>query len=161
MGRQINFFMLGKDLTEFIKKVFDNGDFFIDIYGQKVILENDIKSAKKIYISNPHSKILMSPHNFVDASQSEVIDFMKCNINQKNMVSYGRLWIETYYFDDNGIIVKKGKQFNDWYASYVKFIKQNYQLSKNKGFYIGPETFKLHIEEKVILMNGPIHRLEV
>ena len=69
--------MVNKDEQEFINKVIESGDFFIDDKGNR-LETNDIKAHRgNIWIASPQSQIIKTKNGFIDEERAEVIQFSK------------------------------------------------------------------------------------
>jgi hypothetical protein len=165
MGRQICFYMLDADELEFMQLIKDWGDSFIDITGNNSISKEYYEKKKALYIVSPQSKIIKNTFGFVDDYNSDVIEFMRCELSlAPNKLDYGRLWMDPRcYIDTEGsaVVILKGKWFQDKYNAYKKWIIKNYRISKNKHYYIAKEAYQAYKEKGFKMMaGGPIVEAE-
>lgn len=156
MGRQIRFFTMNNDEDYFIQTIFNSSDKIVDSKGNSMTL-GEIKLCRlNLYIISPNSKIFYTKNNFINSINSDVIEYARNTVNIKKQVEYGRLWLETKYYDTYGNAVTKEKWLSAKFSKYKKWIVKNYRLSKDKDFYISEEAYKLYKSGEYKMMATPV-----
>lgn len=157
MGRQIRFFMVQQDERRFLDFIVARHDKILLPKFGKVPIDVHAFSANDAYqffITTTQGK-LVERGGFIDELTSDVIEFDRCKIKNGREMDYGRLWVETKFWDEQGQLVTKEKWVNDFYESYRKWIRKEYRLSKDKGFYIAEEAYRLYRAGKLKMMATP------
>jgi hypothetical protein len=150
MGRQIYFFLIGKDEEDFLDYVLNKGDSIIDSKGKQLSKEEIIKEKPmSVYIKPAQARIITRASGFVEDFESNVIDFHRSRFQLKNPQKFqsGRLWIELIGYATNGTTYRKEKWVEDDYNYYKKWILKHCKISKDKGFYISGTAYRLYKEE--------------
>jgi hypothetical protein len=172
MGRQIRFFMIGNDEKKFFEVIEAFGDLIVDKKGKsleisklkEILLQEEEKKVlstlNKFFITFNESKLIKDENGFIEPFESDVIDFSRCSIEGGNMVWQGRIWAEFNYYDNNGVLVKKEKWFEQKFNMYRSWIKKNFRISVDKFAYIGEEAYKLYKEKGYRMMNSPKVEIE-
>lgn len=159
MGKQIRFFMLPEEEKKFIDIVLAQKDLLVRPKfkdGNMDLIRDSLNiSDYKLYIVTKQSRIVCRSTGFISETLSDAIEFLRCKIDNHKL-EYGRLWVEMKYWDEKGQLITKDKQLNKRFEFYRKWIKENYRISKDKGFYIGDEAYKLYREGK-LKMISPIN----
>lgn len=147
MGKQINFY-IEKELEEkLIQQIFNEGFVIVaEDLDNKVLVTYDEfqKINPKVYIMYLYKKdfgklVIDKDCEFrLDSLRSPIIELTRTLIkNDKKIVTRGRLWIETKYYDGNGGIILKDSILTKEYNSLVKWIKRNVPNQEvMKGEYI-------------------------
>ena len=157
--------MVNEDETEFIKKVVESGDFFLDDKGN-ILTPGEVKDIwGNFWIISPQSKIIKMDNGFIDDDRVDAIQFCKCFVKNQKFVSPGRLWVQLKYYssyDESARIITKEKWLEDKYNYYKRWLVKNYKGDKGKGlrFYIGRETYRLYKEEGWKMMTSPVNEAE-
>lgn len=136
MGKQINFFM-DKDTEEkFLIYIKENG---------VAIFEGNNDSPKiievlpepfsgkgwfKVYLYNNQGDLILNKlstgREYIDSIKSPVIEFRRTIIKEgAKEVSRGRLWLETKFYNEDGDLVSKDSDLDEWYKNLSKWIKKN------------------------------------
>lgn len=153
--------MLNKDEKEFIKLIEEFGDTLVDNMGKVLSSEDIINSNRSIfYILSQQSKIVYSSNGFIDVLISDLIEYSRSMIRNQNQVQYGRLWVETKYFNTLGQNVSKDKWLSNKYNAYKKWIEKQYKISKCRDFYIGTAAYNLYKYEGYKMMATPVLEVE-
>ena len=159
MGRQINFYMSEAVLAEFVGFLEQNQFVYYDYYANK--LENP--ADKKYYIvylyKEKYGMFLKNKHNNrrVDFMDGPVIEFCKTLLNEKKTITRGRLWMDSWYFDEVGTKVKKSELLIKDYEKLVRWVKKHvpYQEYTQKGYilkgYINDEVIELQKQGYTII----------
>ncbi len=145
MGRQINFYMLPEDETEFIKFVKSIGNIEIHAYRSREIPFRSLKQLPKpfsvdfwgtVYLYNKAIGIVeyhyveKQKHYYISNDKSTVIEFSRSGLNDKNQLLEGRIWIATNYVvkDSSEELVwkQKPKEFIEWYEKITRWLRKNY-----------------------------------
>jgi hypothetical protein len=79
VGRQIQFFWVNEDEQQFINKVIESGDSFLDTKGNKLETSCIRTYTGNIWIVSPQSKLVFSG-DFIDHDEVEAIQFRRCCI---------------------------------------------------------------------------------
>lgn len=137
MGKQINFLMdkeTEKRFFEFIRKdgvvLFEGNNEVPQIIN---ILPEPFsgKGRFSIYIYNEKfGKYIISETKkgikYIDSIKSTVIEFNRTIIREgAKEVSRGRLWLETKFYNEDGELVSKDIDLDEWYKNLCKWIKKN------------------------------------
>jgi hypothetical protein len=80
MGRQIQIFMVNKDEFDFINKVIESGDYFIDDKGNKVTVDDIIKSPYHFWIVSARSRIIKRSIGYIDYDRIDGIQFIRSKL---------------------------------------------------------------------------------
>lgn len=123
----------------------------------------------QVYIATEKSNIIMySGVRVIDPIISDVIEVVNCHLSYESFVKrkemlksadntsyfcipdditlnryeHGRLWYETSYYDNNGILVKKNNDIEKVYSSLVREIRKKSKKSNDGAFYILPDAYK-------------------
>lgn len=107
----------------------------------------------QLFIFLKHSEIVSGNSGFINESISDVIEFYRCKIVNGYKIEYGRLWVELKYWDKQGQLITKEKWLSERFEFYRKWIKKNCRISKDKGFYIFDEAYKLYREGKMQMIS--------
>jgi len=164
MGKQVNFFMLPADETEFLNFIKSTDkNVLIYPYRSPTITFRPIKIPPKhfstdfwfhLWLYNPnfgeinYSYIKEQKHYYVDEFKSPVIEFSRCGINDKSELSQGRLWIATAYVikDNTGKLIWQNKPLEliNWYEKIARWIKKKYiKIGKGQGaFYVTTDVVR-------------------
>src|SRR4030067_3248094 len=110
MGRQINFFMVGDDEVAFFDFVVENGDQLIESSGKHLFKEEIIGDYiwKQVYIKSPRSIIIKSFTGYLDTFKSTIIEYDR-SVEKDNKIEKGRLYLNTFNYDDTGNKVRVEK----------------------------------------------------
>lgn len=146
MGRQINFYLVGDDETEFTDVILRAGGAFVDEWGMAITEERAIQAERKVYIKFLQSQVKMNSSGRVDYPISDVIEFKRSMIRDRN-IYLGRLWVEIIGFDERGRIRSKDVWLEDKYSSYKRWITRHCKISRDKTCYIGQKTYRLYKEQ--------------
>jgi len=140
VGRQINFYMSENVQQQFISFLHDNGFVFLNNYSKEVNI-SEMKDVYSLFLYKcDYGGIIMKCDNsgIMDIIKSPVIELNKTIVkdNEKKIIQ-GRLWLSHQYYDNNGNIIRKGKEIVKEYEKLVRWIKKNvpYQEIK-KGKYL-------------------------
>lgn len=92
-----------------------------------------------------------------DLNDEQLIE-MRSNVKNRwdrepSILDSGRLWMSIRYFEDD-MTIEKDKWVIDWYDSYVKWIKKNCRLSKNKDSYIGEDAYKKYKDRTLVIQGA-------
>lgn len=155
MGGQIRFFMTELDEIKFLHNVIGCNDIIIDNKGINVNFPDNNELPMIVYIAGPESQVIIDQNGFLDLIRSEVIEFSTCIIREKNELYYGRLWAKFEYFNNDGEMLKKTKQFEDKFVYYKKLIVKGSILSKDKKFYISHKAYQLYLDKSLKMMTTP------
>ena len=147
MGKQINFFLVGKDEDEFLDYIYSSGDNIVDRKGKSLTKDEALKEKfYHLYIKSPQSIIKTRDSGMLENDVSDVIEFSR-NTIIGNRVEQGRLYIQMINYDTNGNKIRRQKWLENIYNKYKKWIIKHCKISKDKGWYIGIETYRLYKEE--------------
>jgi hypothetical protein len=162
VGKQVRFFMSKEDERKFFKVVLEYNSLILDKNAVSLSIEDAQALKDSLFISLPNESIniMKTANAYIDAIAANVIQISKCMVIQNEVLRNGRIWAEFRYYDRNQELITKSKQFSDIYKSFEKWIKNNYQLSKCKDFYIGIDAYKEYKEKKYVLMSGPKYLVE-
>lgn len=150
MGRQIEFQMSEKTQNEFIEFLKQNNYIFLDSNKNTV---KELGSEKVFYCylykTNYESITMKKVDNqIIDDSRSYVIHFKKTSVDYKSKKVYsGRIWIGTYFYDENGNTIMKSNGFIKDYEKLVRWIKKNVPCRSRK---IGKYVYKLYISDEIL-----------
>lgn len=148
MGRQINFYMEETLQEQFIQKLFEKNFLIIaeDLENKKLVVYDEYQK----FNSNTYTMYLYK-NNFgelltkedcdyrLDYLKSPVIEFTKNLIkNDKMIITRGRLWLETKYYNDDGNIVCKDTIITQEYNALVRWIKNRipFQEVTKEGYIV-------------------------
>ena len=67
--------------------------------------------------------------------------------NKSKKVYSGRIWIGTYFYDENGNTIMKSNEFIKDYEKLVRWIKKNVPCRSRK---IGKYVYKLYISDEIL-----------
>lgn len=161
MGKQITFFILHDDEESFFHAIAENNDRLINSKGEEYGIQEAINSTEaKFYIISNESNIFIKENGFIDSLRSDVIEFVRSYVKDKCFVTYGRMWIELNYFNEDTTVVKKEEWLNNKYSSYKKWFVKNCKNSKCKGYYIGAQTYNLYKSGIYKMMATPLLKVE-
>ena len=151
MGRQIGFFMIDKDISEFLDFVLSDCNVVPLIpvqptkeyvmYDRKYDLMNGNEGSQIYFwhkfISPPPIVEPLSGKNpkrrfFIDLLKSEVIEFDRSWKLEKTISGSGRIFIPSSHYDEHSNLVKRGEQFIKWYESLARWIKKQ-SVGKRKN----------------------------
>lgn len=167
MGRQTRFFMVGKDEVKFFEIIGEFGDLTVDDRANPINLNKvrefpvytderiDPPPITQFFVIPPELNVRKTENGFIDQISSDVIEFSRCSITDKNIVWEGRIWAEFRYYDENDQLVKKEKWFEQKFNKYSRWIKKNLRISIDKDSYIGEEAYRLYKEKGYRMMNSP------
>lgn len=136
MGKQINFLM-DKDTEEkFLIYIKENGvAIFEGNNDSPKIIEvlPEAFSGKgwfKVYLYNNQGDLILNKlstgREYIDSIKSPVIEFSRTIIREgAKEVSRGRLWLETKFYNEDGDLVSKDSDLDEWYKNLSKWIKKN------------------------------------
>lgn len=156
MGRQTRFFMSKRDEAEFMVLVKDRNDVILDRTGCELTVKEIVDSnERKIFITLPQSgAIIKNSSGYINPTFSEVVEFIRCRREDDKHIENGRIWAEFRYYDSNGELVGKSKQFEDMYNYYSKWIRKHYKLNRDKDFYIAGDAYRRYKEEGYVMKSG-------
>lgn len=161
MGRQIRFFMLEEDENKFIKLAKDMDCKITDRKGKDIFVSRERGTGfKQYYLSFNESNIFINKNGYIDELKSDIIELDSCIIREDKNIDYGRLWLETQFYGDNGIIVKKEKWLEQKYNKMKRWIINNYRISEEKDFYIAEEAYKRYLDGSYDMMATPITKVK-
>ncbi len=147
MGKQINFY-IEKELEEkLIQQLFNEGFVIVaeDLDNKELVTYDEFQKVNpKVYIMYLYKKefgklIIDKECEFrLDCLRSPIIELTRTLIkNDKKIVTRGRLWVETKYYDENGEIILKDSILTKEYNSLVKWVKKNVPYQEvMKGEYV-------------------------
>jgi hypothetical protein len=145
MRRQINFFLLNEDETEFLEYIHSLGDGIISSRGCPLNNEDITgQNMAQVYIKLSQSIIKIRESGYLETFESNVIEYCRTRMSGLQRYDNGRLWVELYDFNEAGYPFKKEKWLEDKYVLYKKWIIKHARISKNKYFYIGDAAYKLY-----------------
>lgn len=136
MSKQINFLM-DKDTEEkFLIYIKENGVAIFEgnNYSPKIIeVLPEPFSGKgwfKVYLYNNQEDLILNKlstgREYIDSIKSPVIEFNRTIIREgAKEVSRGRLWLETKFYNEDGELVSKDIDLDEWYKNLCKWIKKN------------------------------------
>ena len=164
MGKQINFLMDKDTEDKFLIYVKENG---------VAIFEGNNDSPKiiellpepftgrgwfKVYLFNNQGDLILNKlstgREFIDSIKSPVIEFSRTIIRVgAKEVTRGRLWFETKFYNEDGELVSKDNNLDDWYKNLCKWIKKN---APKTEISINGTQYKEYITKSVVqlLENG-------
>ncbi len=150
MGRQIYFYMseaVQAELIEFLKQ---NQYVYYDYYANKVENVADKKLYTVYLYKENYGEFLRNNYRRVDFMNGPVIEFSKSMIDaETKRLIRGRLWMDSWYFDEAGNKVKKSELLTKDYEKLVRWVKKHvpYQEYEQKGYilkeYISDEVIEL------------------
>jgi hypothetical protein len=126
-GYELNEFeLLNITNQEYCRQRFKHNNFFIKLISSKTEFNYYPKNERKC----------------IDEMVSDVIQFGVCKpVMQKDgYFEHGRFWYQTKYLI-NGKNIIKSKDIELLYNSLRNYIIKNYRKSRNKLWYIGPDTY--------------------
>lgn len=133
MGKQIRFFMGPSD-----ERIFTD---VLSGTGSKLVLNNatpilinatqGLGIVDTCYAVFPESRLVTSQSGFIDPVTSDAIEFSRSRIKDNRMM-YGRLWVETWYYDEDGNKVQKDKWLSNKFNTLCKWVKSKYVQSACK-----------------------------
>jgi len=157
MGRQVNFFMLNEDIIEFEKAIRKKEEVIIlgePMYEPKLrIIESlSIKDINDewfwVYLTRRNDlyaisikKINKQQYWLIDPLHSPVVEFGKSSFNGK-VLRRSRIYYDPYYYDEEGNVIEKPKDFIKWADSLLRWIRRHYKKDPVWGFYIGPAALE-------------------
>ena len=152
MGRQINFYMSETVQAEFIEFLKQNQFLYYDSRANKVENPPDKKYYAVYLYKENYGEFLRNKHDsrYIDFMDGPVIEFCKTLINEeKKTITRGRLWMDSWYFNEAGNKVKKSVLLTKDYEKLVRWVKKHvpYQEYEKKGYilkeYINDEVIEL------------------
>jgi hypothetical protein len=164
MGRQINFYMAPNDEKIFLDYILSTGE--IAIIGEPsptnqprvltdftpVVADETLWLTVYLWNQQTTPQVFMEAvetqgYYLVDFFKSEAIQWSRCYLDtQKPILRRGRLWIETYHFEDEQPI-KKTEAFIRWFERLQRWVRKNCAKSDEyQGCYIGDEALVLKQE---------------
>nr|WP_314458959.1 hypothetical protein [uncultured Clostridium sp.] len=147
MGKQINFYIEKEFEEKLIQQIFNEGFVIVaeDLDEKMLVTYDEFQKVNpKVYIMYLYKKnfgklVIDKDCEFrLDSLRSPIIELTRTLIkNDKKIVTRGRLWVETKYYDENGEIILKDSILTKEYNSLVKWIKKNVPNQEvMKGEYI-------------------------
>lgn len=137
MGKQIGFIVNPEDETKFFQFIMEEGTVYFEGNNSKpkqiFDLPNSLseKGWFQLYLC-PKSieKVTFETDSlgmqYINSINASVIEFRRTIIRENpKEITRGRLWLEMKYYDDNGNIVVKEQELNEWYTKLSKWIKKN------------------------------------
>jgi hypothetical protein len=156
MGRQINFYMLADDLSEFEEAIRSK---------ESVLFVKDRLSAPEIqaldtltipemgttplflYLVRKEDvekvviKSVAGKYWKVDTLRSPAVELMRSYHNE-SLARRGRLYFQPGFYDSEGCWIDKPQAFIKWADSLLRWIRRNYRRDPQLGFYVGPSAAK-------------------
>jgi hypothetical protein len=151
MGRQVEFYMLGQDETEFLTALRAKADVVViserSSTNQPKILEGFPEIGSKLaregvvlWNRTISAELVMkevAPGAFVvDKTDADVIEFRQSEIVD-GILRRGRIWMDPNASDENFQPIKKSQEFLKWYDSAARWIRKHFER-ETRGFYVGP-----------------------
>jgi hypothetical protein len=153
MGKQVGFYMSMSDEDDFMRFLRSdrNIGIFIDpIPTQKIPLLEELPTEETLGGSllwlwdqdhSPAPTLKYSSEQryyLLDFFASEVIQFLRCNLDEGRLVR-GRIWAEMNYwrYDDPPTLIEKGTEFRKWYNRLASWIKRH-SVRDKYGDYVMP-----------------------
>lgn len=158
MGKQVNFFMMPKDLAVFGEYLRQNGGDDVKILPEKfrspkmlivpnVTIDDDqlgLCITKSSYMSQIVIEYFESTDFWVvNTLLSPVIELTKSYYNGQ-ILRRGRLYFMAGFFDVQGNWVTKGTAFEKWGDKLLRWIRKNYQRHPENHFYFGEHAWEWH-----------------
>lgn len=157
MGKQVNFYMTGKDEQEFLQFVKTTGDTVILPYTspspeflpvQKVPeplsgrFWGDFWLFNRSVSSNLVVEFISKQGYYtIDGLQSSVIEFSRSFVKE-GILKRGRIWAEITRLDkEKRVLLPKEVEFKEWYEVVAKWIRRRFNRLPS-GFYAGPGTLE-------------------
>lgn len=154
MGQQLTFAMDSDDEQLFLEYLNQN-NYIIYKNGIHTMLETinafpPLFSGQNwhiFYLYNPNFgtinlKNMLKDKIAINPTIDPVIEFKRTIIRSNKTISFGRIWIEMRYYDENGKLTKKNQELNDGYKNMKKWILK---LLNKEG--ISKSLLKLIIED--------------
>ncbi len=110
----------------------------------KIDLFREADFHEVVYRNSP------SENPVVDVDKSLVVEFVRCRLVD-NVLSRGRLYFTTGYYDQNGRWQDKPDDFIEWGSKLIQWIRTHYSLYPETGFYISAQVLRWSIEQDVTL----------
>lgn len=158
MGRQINFYIEKELEDKFMQKIFEDGFVVVaeDLENKKLVKFNELSEVNPqihilyLYKENYGQIITDKEYEYrLDCLRSPVIEFTKTLIKyEKKIIIRGRLWVESKFYDKNGVVVNKDSRLISEYNLLAKWVKKNVPYQDIlKGDYIVKEYITNRIKE--------------
>ena len=161
MGRQINFYMAPNDEKALLDQILSKGN--VAIVGEPsqtnqprilkdfspIVKDETLWLTLYLWNHDTTSQVFMQAveaqgYHVVDFFKSEVVEWGRCYLDmEKKILRRGRLWMETYHFEDDQP-VKKDEAFIRWFARLQRWVRKNCVKSdEDAGCYVGREALLL------------------
>lgn len=160
MGKQINFYIENELQEKFIQQSFDQGFTILaeDLDSKKLVILNQLCDINpKIYTMYLYKVdfgglVFDKDYKYkLDYLRSPVIEFTRNLIKpEKKIITRGRLWMESKYYNQNGEQVSKDINLTIEYDLLVRWLKKRVPFQEvSNGNYIIKEYVTNNIKEKV------------
>lgn len=160
MSKQINFYIENEIEENLIQQLFNEGFVIVseDLDNKELVTYEEFQKVNsKAYIMYLYKKdfgklIIDKECEFrLDFLRSPIIELTRTLIkNDKKIITRGRLWVETKYYDENGKMIIKDSNLTKEYNSLVKWIKTNVPFQEvTKGEYVIKEYITENIKSLV------------
>ncbi len=149
MGRQINFYMYKDIQYRFIEYLKENEYTFLDVRAL-TISDTLLDGQNVLYLyKQEYGNIIMSQNgsNQMNILDSPIIEFRKTMVkDEKHRIIRGRVWIESQYYNDDGIAIYKKEMFLNDYQKISRWIKKNVPYQQIKK---GNDFIKVYINNEM------------
>jgi hypothetical protein len=135
MGKQINFYFDQDTELKLAEFMLSYGYVFLygDVYKKKLTIIQTIDELNKdaniihLYRSDLGQVYIDKLYDYeIDYIKSPVIEFTRTTVKyDKKIITRGRLWVETRYFDKDNIQVNKNPELAKDFNKFIRWIKKN------------------------------------
>lgn len=160
MGNQVRFFMTNKDEITFFKHLENMQKSILSDKGSVMTIEEVFNSKDMLFfIASKESNIIKKTNGYIDTLKSDTIEYSRC-ITKENNLTYGRVWAEFKYYNEDGSCIVKDKKFKEDFNAYKKWISTNFKISKCRYFHIGDDAYKNYKEHGWNMLATPVTKVE-